>query len=155
VAVLGYKPLPLGRLFLSLPILPEPFNRRTASGSGEVAGSPNLGSQHCQLRELLAQHPTADALEVVYQRQDRERRRVLDQQLSVLHHQQSCSPRRSAPTARHPFALRRPERLRASAPVQRRPSFFAAFINKCQGNNRPRNAVSTSSEWRLRHCGAT
>jgi hypothetical protein len=124
VAVLGYKPLPLGRLFLSLPILPEPFNRRTASGSGEVAGRPEVCATGCQIREILAQHPTADALEVVHQRRDQARRRVLDQQLPVPHHQQSCSPRRSAPTARHPFSLRRPERQRASAPVQRRLSFL-------------------------------
>ncbi len=155
MAVLGYKPLPLGRLFLSLHILPEPFNLRTASGSGEVVGRPEVCATGCQLRELLAQHPTADALEVVYQRQDRERRRVLDQQVPVPHHQQSCPPRRSAPTARNPFSLRRLERLRASAPVQHRLSFFAAFGNKDQGNDRPRNAVSTSSEWWLRHYTAT
>jgi hypothetical protein len=77
------------------------------------------------------------------------------QNLPSPHHQQSCPPRRSAPTARNPFSLRRPERLRASTPAQRRPSFFAAFGNKGQGNNRPRNAVSTSSEWWLRHCTAT
>jgi hypothetical protein len=92
---------------------------------------------------------------VVHQRRDGKRWLVLDQQLSVPHHQQSCSPRRSAPTARNPFCLRRPERLRASAPVQRRLSFFAAFGNKSQWNNRPRNAVSTSSEWWLRHCTTT
>jgi hypothetical protein len=92
---------------------------------------------------------------VVRQRRDRDRRRVLDQQLPVPHHQQSCSPRRSAPTARHPFALRRPKRLRESAPVQRRLSFFAAFGNKGQGNNRPRNAVPISFKWWLRHCTAT
>jgi hypothetical protein len=84
---------------------------------------------------------------VVYQRQDRDRRRILDQQVPVPHHQQSCSPHRSAPTARNPFSLRRPERLCASAPVQRRLSFFAAFRNKDLGNNQPRNAVPTSIKW--------
>jgi hypothetical protein len=39
--------------------------------------------------------------------------------------------------------------------VHRCLSFFAAFGNKGQGNDRPRNAVSTSSEWWLRHCTAT
>ena len=155
MAVLGYKPLPLGRLFLSLHIFPEPFNRRTASGSGEVAGRPEVCATGCQLRELLAQHPSADAFEVVHQRRDRQRRRVLDQQLSVPHHQQSCSPRRSAPTARNPFSLRRPERLRASAPVQRRFGFFAAFRSKDLSNNQPQNAVPTSPERWLRHYAAT
>ena len=65
MAVLGYKPRPLGRLFLSLPILPEPFNRRTSSGSGEVAGRPEVRATGCQIRELLAQHPSADSFEVV------------------------------------------------------------------------------------------
>ena len=155
MAVLGYKPLPLGRLFLSLHIPPEPFNRCAASGSGEVAGRPEVCATGWQLRELLAQHPSADALELVHQRRDRERRLVLDQQLSVPHHQQSCSPRRSAPTARNPSSGRRPDRLRASAPVQRRLSFFAAFGNKNLGNNRHRNAVSTSPERWLRHYTAT
>ena len=155
MADLGYKPLPLGQLFLSLHILPESFDWRTVSRCGEVAGRPEVCATGCQLRELLAQHPNADALEMVHQRRDRDRRRVLDQKLSVPHHQQSYSPRRSAPTARNPFSLRRPERLRASAPVQRRLSFFAAFGNKGQGNDRPRNAVSTSSERWLRHYTAT
>ena len=119
-----------GRLFLGLPLLSEPFNLRTASESGEVAGRPKVCATGWQLRELLAQHPTADALEVVYQRKDRDRRRVLDQQVTFPYHQPSCSPRLSAPTARHPFSLRRPKRLRASAPVQRRLSFFAALRNK-------------------------
>jgi hypothetical protein len=155
VAVLGYKPRPSGRLFLILPILHQPLNRCAAGRCGEVAGSPKLGSQRCQLRKLLAQHPTADALEVVHQRRDRDRRRVLDQQLPVPHHQQSCSPRRSAPTARNPFSLRRPERLCASTPVQRRLSFFAVFRNKDLDNNQPRNAVLTSFKRWLRHCTAT
>ena len=83
MAVLGYKPLPFGRLFLSLHILPEPLNQCAASGSGEVAGRPEVCAKGCQLRELLAQHPNADTFEVVHQRRDREHRQVLDQQLPV------------------------------------------------------------------------
>ena len=81
MAVLGYKPLPLGWLFLSLHILSESFDWRTASGSGEVVGRPEVCATGCQLRELLAQHPTTHPLDVVHQRRYRERRRVLDQQL--------------------------------------------------------------------------
>ena len=54
-----------------------------------------------------------------------------------------------------PSSGRRPDRLRASDTVQRCLSFFAAFRNKDLGNNQPRNAVSTSFKWWLRHCTTT
>jgi hypothetical protein len=71
------------------------------------------------------------------------------------HHQQSCTPRRSAPAAGSPSSGQLPGTRSSSAPEQRRLSFFAAFRNKNSGNNQPQNAVSTSCKWWLRHCTAT
>ena len=56
MAILGYKALPLERLFLSLHILPESFDWRTASGGGEVAGvqrwAPRAASAGNSLRSI-------------------------------------------------------------------------------------------------------
>ncbi len=150
MAVLGYKPHPLGRLFLSLHILPEPFDWRTASGSGEVAGGPpEVCATGCQLRELLAQHPSADAFEVVQQRRDQDRRRVLDQQVPMvrfavqLHQLEAHLFGDAQKDSVHPVQSSAAQGL---SPV---------LDHKDQMDNEPRNAVPTSSERWLRHYTAT
>lgn len=149
MAVLGYKPRPLGRLFLSLHILPESLDRRTASRRSEVAGSPEVSATGRQLRELLAQHPAAHTLEVVHQRRHRERWRVLDQQMHMvrlavqLHQLEAHLLGKAQADLPHPVQRRTAQGL---API---------LHDEHQVNDEPRNAVPASSERWLRHCTPT
>lgn len=146
---MGYKPHPLGRLFLSLHILPESLDRRTASRRSEVAGSPEVSTTGCQFWELLAQHPAAHTLEVVHQRRHRERRRVLDQQVHMVRLAVELQQLEA-----HLLGDTQTDRLH---PVQRSTAQGLAPIlhDEHQVNDKPRNAVPASPERWLRHCTPT
>lgn len=72
LVVRAREPRPSGRggmarrAVLLLDVAPERFNRRAAGTAGEVTGAPKVLAMRPQ-RELLPQHPTADALQGVHQ----------------------------------------------------------------------------------------
>lgn len=96
--------------------------------------------------KLLPEHPRADALEVVRQGRHGDRRRVLDQQVHMV-----CLAVQLQQLEAH---LLGNAQAHLPHPIQSRAAqdLAAVLHDKHQMDNEPRNAVSASPKWWLRHC---